>query len=159
MGPVRWSTSRPAAEEAGIRVALEFMAFRPLQDLESALALIDRCGADNVGVLIDALHLARSGGSPETVADIPAGRIAMAQLCDAPLAPPAFDELAAEARNGRLHPGEGELRLDELLDVLPDGLPISVEVPHFGDAGRSFVERAQDSKIAVERFLDARSRR
>lgn len=148
-----------AATDAGTRVALEFMAFRPLQDLESALALIDRSGADNVGVVIDALHLARAAGSPEVVAAIPAERIAMAQLCDAPLASPAFDELAAEARNRRLHPGEGELWLNELLDALPDGLPISVEVPHSRSEGLSFVERAQNSKYALDQFLQARLRR
>jgi sugar phosphate isomerase/epimerase len=148
-----------AATDAGTRVALEFMAFRPLQDLESALTLIDRSGADNVGVVIDALHLARAAGSPEVVADVPAERIAMAQLCDAPLASPAFAELAAEARNRRLHPGEGELWLNELLDALPDGLPISVEVPHSRSEGLSFVERAQNSKYALDQFLQARMRR
>lgn len=148
-----------AAENAGIGVALEFMAFRPLRDLESALCLIENCGADNVGILVDVLHLARSGGSPDMLADIPAGKIAMAQLCDAPLAPPAFGDLAAEARNGRLHPGEGELWLDELLDVLPDGLPISIEVPHSRSAGLSIIERAQNSRHALVQFLDARSHR
>jgi sugar phosphate isomerase/epimerase len=148
-----------AAGRCGVGVALEFMAFRPLQNLESALSLIDRCGADNVGVLIDALHLARSGGSPETVAVIPAGRIAMAQLCDAPLASPAFDDLAAEARNERLYPGEGQLWLNELLDVLPDGLPISIEVPHSRFDSVPFVARAMNSKSALDGFLDARLRR
>ena len=148
-----------AARNAGIRVALEFMAFRPLANLESALALIDRSGSDNVGVLIDALHLARSGGSPEMVAAIPVGRIAMAQLCDAPAETPIFDELAAEARSRRLHPGEGDLWLNELLDVLPDGLPISLEVPHPSFANQTVVERAQHSMRALNLFLDDRARR
>lgn len=145
------------AAQADLGIALEFMVFRPLQNLESALTLVDHCDADNVGILIDALHLARSGGSPKMVAAIPAGKIALAQLCDAPLASPAFDDLAAEARNGRMHPGAGELWLHELLDALPDGLPISIEVPLSGSAKRSFVDLAQQSKLALTQFLASRS--
>jgi len=147
------------AQNADIGIALEFMAFRPLANLESAVSLIDRSGSDNVGVLIDALHLARSGGSPAMVAAIPVAQIAMAQLCDAPKEAPVFDDLATEARSGRLHPGEGALWLNELLDVLPDGLPISVEVPHPSFADKIFVERAQRSMRALTLFLDDRSRR
>ena len=146
-----------AAGNVDINVALEFMAFRPLADLESALSLIDHSGADNVGVLIDALHLARSGGTPEKVAEIPVGKIAMAQLCDAPIATPILTELANEARCGRLHPGDGGLWLNELLDVLPDGLPISIEVPNSLDAGKTHIERAQISMNALALFLDDRS--
>lgn len=147
------------ARGAGIGVALEFMAFRPLRDLESALALIEQSGSDNVGVLLDALHLARSGGSPASVAAIPAGRIAMAQLCDAPLNAPEFAALATEARSGRLHPGEGELWLDDFLDALPDGLPLSLEVPHPSFTGMSAVERACRSMHELTAFLNSRAKR
>ncbi len=147
------------SRNAGLGVALEFMAFRPLTNLASALSLIDRSGADNVGLLIDALHLARSGGTPEIVAAMPAERIAMVQLCDAPREAPAFEQLATEARSGRLHPGEGGLWLNALLDAVPDRLPMSLEVPHPSFADTPYVERARQSMRAMARFMDERSKR
>ena len=151
------------AGDAGLGVALEFMAFRPLKNLAASLSLIEQSGSGNTAVLIDALHLARSGGTPDAVAAVPAGRIAMAQLCDAPADPPTDTPgggaLATEARCGRLFPGEGELRLDALIDVLPDRLPLSLEVPHPSFADKPFAERAQAAKAALDRFLGNRRER
>jgi sugar phosphate isomerase/epimerase len=50
-----------AAADAGLRIALEFMPMSELKDLAQARGLIDRAGTANVGLLIDSLHLARSG--------------------------------------------------------------------------------------------------
>ena len=107
-----------AAARFGLRVALEFMRFRQLQTIEVALALLSAAGRPNAGVLVDALHLARSGGNPAAVAAVPRERIAYMQLCDAPARAPPLEELAREARNDRLPPGEGSLWLDELFDAL-----------------------------------------
>ena len=144
------------AGQAGLGVALEFMAFRPLSNLDAALALIEQSGSGNTAVLVDALHLTRSGGTPEAVAALSAGRIAVAQLCDAASEAPSGEELAKEARCGRLHPGEGALPLDELLDVLPDRLPLSLEVPHPSFGGMPFGERAQTAGTALADFLRKR---
>ena len=67
-----------AASRAGIGVALEFMIFRPLATLAEATDLIDRVGSDNVGLIIDILHLYRSGGTPADIAALPAAKIALA---------------------------------------------------------------------------------
>lgn len=141
------------AAQAGMGVALEFMAFRALNTLDSAVAMIERTGANNIGLIIDALHLARSGGSPRDVAAIDDHKIALAQFCDAPLASPPNEALADEARWRRLQPGEGELWLDELLDVLPDGVPISLEVPNETLDKHNYADRAQLTKSAFERLL------
>ena len=60
-----------AAAGFGLRVSLEFMRFRHLQTIEAASALVSAAGRSNAGVLVDALHLSRSGGSPEAVAALP----------------------------------------------------------------------------------------
>jgi sugar phosphate isomerase/epimerase len=148
-----------AARAAGIGVAIEFMAFRPLATLGDALRIIDRSGADNVGLLIDALHLDRAGGTVADVAALPAGSVALVQLCDAPAVPPSIDDLATEARGRRLHPGEGGLPLHALLDALPDGLPLSLEVPHPSFAGLGHAERAARALRALRDFLGERERR
>jgi sugar phosphate isomerase/epimerase len=104
-------------------------------------------------VLVDALHLARSGGTPEAVAALPPGRIAYMQLCDGPAQSPPLESLAHESRNERRWPGEGEFPLDELFDGLPDDIPISVEVPRAVDASRSMEERALLAGAATRTWL------
>jgi len=149
----RFASLCDAAAGFGLRVALEFMRFRQLQTIEAAAALVNAAGRPNAGVLVDALHLSRSGGSPAAVAALPAERIAYMQLCDAPAKAPRLEELAREARNDRLPPGEGSLWLDELFDALPDNVPISVEVPRSIDVGRSAKERAILAGDAARAYL------
>lgn len=86
----------------------------------------------NGKVLIDALHLFRSGGTVADVQAMDAHLIGALQLCDAPLQGPDPSDtpaILAEARAGRLPPLEGELPLVELIQVVPSTTPISVEVP------------------------------
>ena len=53
-----------------------------------------------------------------------------AQFCDAPvtLPNPTHASLLEEAVHGRLDPGEGALPLRQLLDVLPQNIPLSMEM-------------------------------
>ena len=149
-----------AAASFDLRVALEFMRFRDLQTIGAASSLVSVAGRSNGAVLVDALHLSRSGGGPADVAKVPAERIAYMQLCDAPREQPAFDGLVHEARNERLHAGEGALWLDELFDALPHDVAISVEVPRSIDAAKSVAERARLAGDAARKYLAAyRARR
>ena len=121
------------AAEHGMSADMEFMKFRAVQTLEDALQVLRLAGRPNGRVVVDALHLFRSGGGAENVRAAPAALISSVQLCDAPLASPGDDQLAQEARQARLPIGEGELPLRALLDATPDGALVEVEVP-FGDA-------------------------
>ncbi len=141
------------AEERGLPLALEFMAFRPLNSLAGAISLIHRSGAGNIGLLIDALHFFRAGGTLDEIASVDPGLIALFQLCDAPALAPSFDDLASEARENRLYPGEGGLDLPALLNVLPHGLPVSVEVPRPADEGGDYHARARRAMSATRSFL------
>lgn len=124
------------AEQAagfGMGVDLEIMPWRRIGSLQAAVAAAGATGRDNVGVLIDALHLSRSGSSPAALRDVPQPLIRGVQLCDAPAQRPADnDALVAEARGGRLLPGEGALPLRELLAAIPPQAALSVEVPNRG---------------------------
>lgn len=112
-----------------VRIALEFMRFTAIPTLASALEVLDRAGRADVGVVVDALHLHRSGGRPADLRRIPPGRLAYVQLCDAVAVRPASAEaLAGEARHHRLLPGDGALPLRELLAHLDPAVPLSVEV-------------------------------
>jgi sugar phosphate isomerase/epimerase len=110
----------------GIGCSLEFMAFMSVRDLPQALAVLDRVNRPNAGVLIDNLHLARTGGTVADVAPIAADRLPYLQLCDAPAAAP--EELVVEALDGRLLLGDGQLPITELVDVLPAHTALSMEV-------------------------------
>jgi sugar phosphate isomerase/epimerase len=64
------------------------------------------------------------------VREVAPALIRSAQLCDArPERPVGDDAIIREARSGRLPPGKGALPLCDLLDALPDGVALSVEVP------------------------------
>lgn len=121
------------AAQFGMGVDLECMAWRKVASLPDAVEVVKAAGRSNGGVLVDALHLSRTGGSPQDVRLVPADMIRSAQLCDAPLARPASSEaIIQEARGGRLPPGEGALPLVELLAALPADTMLSVEVPMDG---------------------------
>jgi sugar phosphate isomerase/epimerase len=110
----------------GIGCSLEFMAFMSVSDLPQALSVLDRVDRPNAGVLVDNLHLARTGGAVADVAAVAAKRLPYLQLCDAPAATP--DELVVEALDGRLLLGEGDLPISELVDVLPPHTALSLEI-------------------------------
>lgn len=137
------------AAPLGIRLALEFIPVSAVRDLDQAWRMVKATGRANIGLVIDALHLWRSGG---TVADIVAADpsyLFAVQICDGPLAPPA--DLKAEMRSGRLLPGAGEFDLAGLLAAMPEGAEIEVETP--GAASGTPAERAAQVRIATENFL------
>ncbi len=138
-----------------LRLALEFMRFRSLGTLGAAVAMIERAKKSNVCLLLDALHLARSGGNPAAIGRVSSPLVAIAQLCDGPELAPALDELAKEARTNRLYPGEGALPLAAFMDALPSDIPLSIEVPHHSHAGLSVRERAFRAASATQRFLES----
>ena len=72
-----------AANKAGITIALEFVPYSEARTIEVGYDLVLRTGAPNFGLLVDSLHLSRSGGMPADIAKVDAGRIVFAQICDA----------------------------------------------------------------------------
>lgn len=144
----------------GLSVGMEFAAYTSVPTLQAAHELVRRAGRPNGKVLIDALHFARSGGTPAQVAALDPAWLAYCQLADARGPRPASDDaLKAEARGGRFLPGEGELPLAHLLDALPPGLPVGVEAPYAAHAGLAVVERGRLAGLATHRFLDGYQRR
>lgn len=145
------------AAGVGLGVELEFMRFRPVGTLQQALEVIHRAGRPNGRLLIDALHLVRSGGTAEMLAQVPTSALGSLQLCDAPAWLPPALSLVDEARQARLFPGEGALPLLQILDALPADIPLAVEVPTglthpLLKAG----ERAAAAYAATRRLLAAR---
>jgi sugar phosphate isomerase/epimerase len=149
------------AAPAGIRVSLEFGAFTEMKSLAMTLDVLARTGRESAGLLIDPLHLARTGGAPADLAGVPASRFAYAQYCDAAATGPSVDDVPAiieEAVDGRLLPGEGALPLNDLLGVLPAGIALSIELRSkaLRDAWPDPADRARALKTATEAFLARR---
>lgn len=120
---------------------LEFMPWTCSPNLAAAQART--MGIANCGMLIDAFHLARSGGFPEDLTpNDPA--IGYLQLCDIAGPIPVLDEVLREARSDRLFPGEGEIDLASIARALPS-IPVSLEIPsdRLRDAGWSAEQRAR----------------
>ena len=119
----------------GLTADLEFMPWTAVKTAREALAVVQAAGSPaNAGILVDALHFARSATTLADIAALPTSLLHYAQACDAPAAPAghAFttDELVHTARQARLLPGEGDIDLAALFNTLPAGLPVSVEIPH-----------------------------
>lgn len=149
---------------AGVRVAAEFLPYSALRTLPQTMEVIAQSGAPNLGVLVDILHLDRSGGSPADLAAIDAADIVFAQLCDAHrLAAPLPDaELMAQARSSRLELLQGALPLIEFVDALPEGIELEYESIRADLAAEPGIVRARAARSDCDRFARtyaSRSRR
>ena len=145
------------ARAHGIKVAVEFMRYSAVKTLFDTSRIIGKVSTDNLGMLVDALHLDRSGGTPADVAAVDPRHIVFAQLCDAKAmaGPMTETELRHEARTGRLFPGDGSLPLGAFLNALPPGIEIEYEVPRPDLGQLNHTERAKVALSVFEHYMHA----
>lgn len=145
-----------AAAPYGLTADLEFMPWTKVPDAASALRIVTNAGAPNGGVLVDALHWARSASSLGDVAAIPRHMLHYGQMCDAPAEVPTTDAgLIHTARAERLLPGDGGIDLAALFGVLPADLPVSLELPNLIEKPRLGVEEWARRALAQARGVVA----
>lgn len=122
-----------AAGEHGLTAELEPMPWTAVPDVRTAHRIVERAGQagqTHGGVLVDALHFARSASTLADVAALPRHWLRYAQICDGAVPGPATVEgLVHDARCERMLPGEGGIDLRGLFAALPADLCISIEVP------------------------------
>jgi sugar phosphate isomerase/epimerase len=119
------------AEGSGIRVALEFGIFTEVKDLVQAVAVLDQVAHPLRALLIDPIHVDRSGSSIEAIAALDPALLPYAQFCDAPAKrpdPADFDAVITDAIDLREQCGAGVLPLGRLYRALPAGIPLSIEL-------------------------------
>lgn len=143
------------AAQFGLTVGVEFMMYRDIQTWRDALQMIDAAGRANAGLILDVLHFFRAGAAPSDLLQMPAERIAYAQLSDCVAASLPPEKLATEARASRLHLGEGAIPLQQILDLLPAGLQLVIETPVATEAGFSTLERAKSAAKHTTDFFQA----
>jgi sugar phosphate isomerase/epimerase len=142
------------ASSRNLALDLEFMIWRPVGRIADAVAIVSAAAKPNGKVLIDALHLFRSGGSVAAVAALDPVLIGGFQLCDARAEAPEPSRIIDEARGDRFPPGEGALPLTELIDALPEGLTFALEVPMSLNApSLTPLERARRVRMAADALL------
>ncbi|SPJ25394.1 sugar phosphate isomerase/epimerase family protein [Palleronia abyssalis] len=144
-----------AAASRGIAVSIEFMKFSECRSIGAGSDLLTRIGHDNLSLLVDPLHLFRTGGTVADLAAVDPALIGAAQVCDGPLDAPKNP--FAEAVEDRGIPSEGGFPLLDFLNALPDGTPLDMEIPmkRLEKAGMGPVERAQ-KLVDATRALMAR---
>jgi len=118
-----------ACAARALRPMLEFIPYAQIGTLAEAHRLVQEASSENAGLLVDAIHLSRSGGAPSDLARYDPALFSYFHLCDVPMTPPPSEELRAEARGDRLYPGEGGLWLRDFIAAFPPGTPAAVEAP------------------------------
>jgi sugar phosphate isomerase/epimerase len=141
------------AQNPGLEIAFEFMPFTQVRSYEDALRIKHAVAAPNLRLLIDALHLSRSGADFRRLDKFDPSIVAYVHLCDAVAAIPPADALRDEARLRRLYPGEGELALDKFLDAMPADAWIGLEAPCQSYAHLPPVERGKIAGRAARAWM------
>lgn len=119
------------AEGSGLRVALEFGIFTEVKTLAQALGVMDGVAHPLRAVLVDPIHVDRSGTTVKEIAAIDPALLPYAQFCDARGErpdPADFDAVITDAIDLREQCGEGVLPLAAMLQALPAAIPLSIEL-------------------------------
>lgn len=142
------------AREFGLAVTLEPLATFATATLAQARDIIRASGVD-AGIVLDAFHLAREGGTAADVQAMESGLIRYVQLCDGALS--ATPEVTRhESVYERLYPGDGAFPLVELLRDAPTNITWGIEAPSVrrAESGMSAAAQAQEAMAAVRRTIE-----
>jgi len=144
------------AAEFGLGANIEFLAFSPMNTIGKTERFLAKAGLANAGIIVDSLHMVRTGGSPADIAGTKPGIIRYAQICDGPrtIAPELEQD---EGLLQRRIPGEGEFPLAGFAASLPKDVTVGVEVPlmDLREAGIGPMERARRAVEASRKILGA----
>jgi sugar phosphate isomerase/epimerase len=142
------------ASKFGLEVSLEWFRRSVVNSLELALELVR--ATPRMVLMVDALHVVRTGAALEQLSAIEHGRIGWMQICDGPAqVTPEYAE--AEGRFNRMIPGEGEFPLRAIVAALPPDVPIGVEVPSKAalEAGTTPEQWARKAVGSTRRLLES----
>ena len=122
-----------------------------MKDWTAAWDIVRAADRDNLGVVLDSFHICARGNPIEPIADLPAEKIALVQVADAPAI--AMDPLSL-SRHYRCYPGQGDYPIVDYLDaVTRSGYrgPLSLEI--FNDQFRG----ASAAAVAIDGMRSLRA--
>jgi sugar phosphate isomerase/epimerase len=115
----------------GLTCIVEPAVIRPLANVAQTQRLIRDAGCTNVAICVDPLNFSRAGDHASDLTRIDPKLLPYAQICDGIIGPdepnPAL--LGRMSPNRRCLLGQGDVPLADILDALPPGLPLSIELP------------------------------
>ncbi len=151
--PKRLAQFHDLAGRHGLRTLIEPISMGRTRTLQDGIDLIDAAGVD-VGLVVDCVHLIRTGRGAHDIARADPRRIAHLQICDGPLNL-SDDEIASEASVERLYPGEGEFPLIDILRAIPPTATVGLEAPSRSrrERGESPLQRAREAAAATRNVL------
>ena len=140
------------ARRHGMRIGYEALAWgRHVKDWTAAWEILRAADRDNLGIVLDSFHICVRGNPIEPIAALPADRIALVQVADAPAL--VMDPLSL-SRHYRCYPGQGDFPIVDFLDAATRagyGGPLSLEI--FNDQFRG----ASATTIAVDGMRSLRA--
>ena len=105
-----------AAQHHDATIVYEFMPFDAnVQDVDTALAVVDGADAPNGGLAIDTWHMSKLGIEPDDLRPIPARFLGWVELSDGRYE--SMPDLVDETVNHRELPGEGEFPISSYVVV------------------------------------------
>jgi sugar phosphate isomerase/epimerase len=144
------------AAQFGIAVVLEPMSYSSIRTPAEAVSTV---AESNCAILVDVLHLARSGGGVAELLEIDTSLLPYVQLCDAPARPSSIlpQGLIVESRTDRLPLGAGVLPLRDVVNLWADRLvPVSIEAPSTKmRAAQGDVSFARSLRRSLDDLLDS----
>lgn len=134
------------AARHGLALSLEFMPGTSLATAASTASIAQRCGARNVGLMLDIWHLLRGGGSADDIRTLPMGSLAGVQLNDRRA---DAAELSPGEVSSRSLPGEGDAPLGEIMQAILSNTPqVSIEVEVFSPELAAMSPAAAAERVA-----------
>ncbi len=145
---------------AGVIPVVEFMPFSGVKTWSMARDIVRAVGTGRAAVLVDSLHLSRSGDTAKSFEGVGAELMPFVQICDALRLPADGTRrgLLREALGERLLPCEGDLPLVDFVRALSPDTTISVEV--LSDkllTDYAPYERAVAARLATEALISLSS--
>ncbi len=118
------------ADAGNITICLEFMKFTSVKSLSDALEVIKLIDAHNIGILLDLLHVVRSGTTFKEIEACDPKLFSYAQWCDGTAQPVGWSdsELITDALDDRLIPSQGRLDALKFESLFDKDVPFSIEV-------------------------------
>ncbi|MFN3892199.1 MAG: bifunctional sugar phosphate isomerase/epimerase/4-hydroxyphenylpyruvate dioxygenase family protein [Beijerinckiaceae bacterium] len=103
------------AAQRGYRIGYEALAWgRHVKDWMQAWDLVRRADRPNLGIVLDSFHICVRNNPIAPIADLPADRIALVQIADAPAI--LMDPMSL-SRHHRCFPGQGEYPITDFVEA------------------------------------------
>ena len=140
------------ARRRGMRIGYEALSWgRHVRDWTAAWEILRAADRENLGIVLDSFHICVRDNPIEPIATLPAERIALVQVADAPAL--VMDPLSL-SRHYRCYPGQGDYPIVDFLDAATRAGyrgPLSLEI--FNDQFRG----ASAAAIAIDGMRSLRA--